>query len=181
MTILDKIGAGITTTVEIIVEKNRQLAQLNRLSAIIRTESEVINHAYAALGRHYYKILENTETETDMTNICEVIRFSEERRKKAQARYDYIKAFGMPKRSMDTADMFRPADADGENFSEYYAPEGTEEEENGDITIAVADEEEQNKQKLSEEEAPADTSSKKRSRKKSEPADTEAEDDLTDL
>ena len=180
MTILDKIGSGIAATVEVIVEKNRQLAQLNRLSAIIRTESEVINHAYAALGKHYYKVLDKTENETDMTGICEVIRFSEERRKKAQARYDYIKAFGMPKKVMDTAEMIHhteygfdlTADAPGEgSFGE---------EENEDITIAVADEETAAQQNNDPVQAKT-AQNKKRSRKKAEPADTEAEDDLTDL
>lgn len=179
MSILDKIGAGITSTVEVIVEKNRQLAQLNRLSAIIRTESEVINHAYAALGKHYYKILDKTENETDMTGICEVIRFSEERRRKAQARYDYIKAFGMPKKVMDTADMIHYTESGFDSFTETPSEQEITEEETGDITIAVAEDEADHQAAEAAKETPV--SNKRRSHKKAEPADTEAEDDLTDL
>ncbi len=208
MTILDKIGAGIATTVDVIVEKNRQVAQLNRLAAIINTETEVINHAYIALGKHYYKILDKTEDEADMTKICEVIRFSEERRRKAQARYDYIKAFGMPKGTMDTVEMMRLNDIDYDTDDlEDDITDNYDDNDNGsdsdDITIAVADETDESSEETAsqttDEESESDDNSvekaaeepvreifshsnkRKRSHKKSEPADTEAEDDLTDL
>ena len=104
----------------------------------IRTETDIINHAYAALGRHHYKVLCGKEEETDMSKLCEVIRFSEERLRKAQARYDYIKAFGLPKKAMDAAEMIRSV-YDGEDFSEENELTG-DEDDNDDITIAVADE-----------------------------------------
>ena len=141
MNLLDKVGEGFAASVDLLVEKNRQLAQLNRLSAIIKTETDVINRAYIALGKQYFKILEGTAEDNDMSQICEVIRFSEERLKKAQARYDYVKVYGVPAASSDTVDMFRPAENEEPEYA--VAPEEAEkedaEEENADITIAVAE------------------------------------------
>ncbi len=145
MYFIEKLSAGFVAAVDIIVEKNRQAAQLNRLAAIIRTEKDIVNHAYAALGKHYLKILDKTEEVSDMTRLCEVIKYSEERLKKAQIRYDYIRTFGIPKRTMDTAEMMRlidireeePVYCEPETEKE---PETTEEnEEPEDITIAVAE------------------------------------------
>ena len=138
MNLFDKIGTGLSASVDTVVELNRKNAQLNRLAMIIRTETDIINHAYAALGRHHYKVLCGKEEETDMSKLCEVIRFSEERLRKAQARYDYIKAFGLPKKAMDAAEMIRSV-YDGEDFSEENELTG-DEDDNDDITIAVADE-----------------------------------------
>ncbi len=148
MNLFDKIGTGISTSVDTVVEFNRKNAQLNRLAAIIHTESDIIEHAYAALGRHHYKALCGVEEETDLSRLCEVIRFSEERLRKAQARYDYIKAFGLPKKAMDAAEMIRSV-YDGENFSDNNSDidvpgsNGSNnadvfDDDSGDITIAVA-------------------------------------------
>ena len=139
MNLIDKVSTGISASVDLIVDKNRQLAQLNRLSAIIRNETEVINHAYIALGKQYFKILEGEAEETDMTQIREVIKFSEERLKKAQARYDYIKVYGVPSSSVDNVEMTVHAQETEETESVAEDQESAEEE-NADITIAVADE-----------------------------------------
>ena len=141
MNILDKVGEGLATSVDLLVEKNRQLAQLNRLSAIIKTETDVINRAYIALGKQYFKILEGTAEDNDMSQICEVIKFSEERLKKAQARYDYVKVYGVPSAPGDTVDMIRPAEEEVHETDEA-AEEvlSADEEEDADITIAVAEE-----------------------------------------
>ncbi len=137
MNLLDKISAGITSTIDVIVEKNRQLAQLNRLSAIIKNEKAVLEHAYATLGKQYYKVLEKNAEAADTEHIREVIRFTEARLKKAQARYDYIKIFGMPVGSAGDVEMVHSVDDfdNGETDEQASAEEEAE-----DITIAVADE-----------------------------------------
>ncbi len=146
MNILDKVGEGLATTVDVIVEKNRQLAQMNRLAAIIKTETDMINRAYIALGKQYFKMLQGNAEENDMSQVCEVIRFSEERLKKAQARYDYVKVYGVPASPVDSVEMIRnneecePAPAE-ETEDVSSAEEPDAEEESADITIAVADEE----------------------------------------
>ena len=144
MNLLDKVGEGLTNSVDFLVEKNRQLAQLNRLSAVIRTETDVINRAYIALGKQYFKILEGTAEENDMSQICEVIKFSEERLKKAQARYDYVKVYGVPASPVDSMEMNRTPDSVYEDeelgFDEEPAQADIEEDENADITIAVVGE-----------------------------------------
>ncbi len=139
MKLIDKVGAGISASIDLVVEKNRQLAQLNRLEAIIKNESEVISHAYAALGRQYFKILEGTAEEADMSQICEVIRFSETRLKKAQARYDYIRIYGVPQPQVSAVDMERGVQEAAAPAAET-APPAQAEEEGADITIAVAEE-----------------------------------------
>ena len=142
MVILDKVGEGLANTVDYLVEKNRQMAQLNRLAAIIKTETDMINRAYVALGKQYFAMLQGTAVENDMTQICEVIKFSEERLKKAQARYDYVKVYGVPTAQVDTVDMIRSNDNNDAQTVEEEAKseEAPEFEEGADITIAVADE-----------------------------------------
>ncbi len=148
MNFVDKVGAGFAGLVDTIVENNRKLAQLNRLEAIIRNETEVINHAYIALGKQYFKMLEGSAEESDMTQICELIKFSEKRLKKAQARYDYIKVYGIPK---PAADEIARGEECGCSVQSDETKENPEEE-SADITIAVADE----APKPAQEEKPAE-------------------------
>lgn len=176
MNFIERFSAGFVTAVDIIVEKNRQAAQLNRLSAIIHMEKDIVNHAYAALGKHYLKILDKAEPESDMTRLCEVIKYSEERLKKAQIRYDYIRAFGMPKRTMDTAEMMRmiePCEEEPVNETpEETEPEtDAEPEEPEDITIAVA--EDVPEEKVTDNAEAVDQMKKKHSRRKNYRADAE--------
>ena len=157
MNILDKVGEGLATTVDLLVEKNRQMAQLNRLSAIIKTEKDMINRAYIALGKQYFSMLQGNAEENDMSQICEVIKFSEERLKKAQARYDYVKVYGVPASQVDTVDMIRSNDQEEAEPSEEAAIEI--EDEGSDITIAVAGEDAAEETKSEEaEEKSADES-----------------------
>ena len=185
MNFIDRIGEGLSSAIDMIVEKNRQCAQLNRLAAIIRNETEVINHAYVALGKQYFGVLEGTEEPTEAEKICEVIKFSEERLKKARARYNYIKEYGVPVSPIDTVDMIRAvneSDADIESFVE--SPEEDETEENADITIAVAGEDQESAEDSDTgtekpAEQPQDTHTavrRKRSRAQDE-TDTEAAND----
>lgn len=62
MNFIDRIGEGLSSAIDMIVEKNRQCAQLNRLAAIIRNETEVINHAYVALENSISEFLKETKS-----------------------------------------------------------------------------------------------------------------------
>lgn len=143
MNILDKVGEGLASTVDLLVEKNRQMAQLNRLSAVIKTEKDMIDRAYIALGKQYFAMLQGNAEENDMSQVCDVIKFSEERLKKAQARYDYVKVYGVPDSQIDTVDMVRSNETEEETEAaqdtEVSEAAAEDDEENSDITIAVAD------------------------------------------
>ncbi len=184
MNFFDKIGAGITSTIDVIVEKNRQLAQLNRLAVIIKNEKAILEHAYVTLGKQYYKVLEKNEESVDTEQICEVIRFTEERLKKAQARYDYIKIFGMPVSFDGDVGVKHPTESACDTVEADKEPAAEEESE--DITIAVADEPEKTEveEKAETEENPEikveeeTVKNKKQSHKKNKAdVDTEAADD----
>lgn len=61
MTIFDSVMGTINTAVDTItsvtqtlVDKNRTNAKLNRLRLVMKTESELMNRAYIALGKTYY-------------------------------------------------------------------------------------------------------------------------------
>ena len=47
----------ITTVAQNFVEKNRTKAKLNRLRMVMKSESELMNRAYIALGKEYYEML----------------------------------------------------------------------------------------------------------------------------
>lgn len=171
MNLIDKVGECVSASVDRIVEKNRQVAQLNRLNAIIRNETEVINHAYIALGKQYFKMLEGTAEETDMTQICDVIKFSEKRLKKAQARYDYIKVYGVPDKSGDTGERAaKSSDDEGTEISDE-----TCEEESADITIAVAEAEQDTPAEDPEQKAAEAVKELKKKHKARKDDDTDAE------
>ena len=164
MNFIDKVGAGVSASIDLLVDKNRQIAQLNRLSTIIRTETELINNAYIALGKQYRRVIEGEEAEIgDLSQIVEAIKFSEQRLKKAQARYDYIKVYGVPNHAGESVEMGHITDA--ENDEQHTADTEAEntdddaEEENADITIAYADESksEEAAEKTSEEKAVNDS------------------------
>lgn len=166
MNFIDKVGAGVSASIDLLVDKNRQIAQLNRLSTIIRTETELINNAYIALGKQYRRIIEGEETETgDLSQIVEAIKFSEQRLKKAQARYDYIKVYGVPNHAGESVEMGHIADT--ENDEEHTADTEAEntdddaEEENADITIAYADDKADKADESKSEEAAEKTAEEK--------------------
>ena len=61
MTILDSVKGTVNTAVDTIssvaqtiVEKNRTNAKLNRLRLVMKSESELMNRAYIALGKAMY-------------------------------------------------------------------------------------------------------------------------------
>ena len=144
MNFVDKLGEGICASIDMIIDKNRQLAQLNRLSTIIRTETEIINNAYIALGKQYRHVLEGGEAAEDMSRVVEVLAYSEKRLKKAQARYDYIKVYGVPvPHTVAEANATAATETDDEDVLADAAAEEAEAaataEDDSDITIACAD------------------------------------------
>lgn len=63
MTIFGTVKGTVTTAVDTIssvaqtvLEKNRTKAKLNRLRMVMKSESELMNRAYIALGKHYYEM-----------------------------------------------------------------------------------------------------------------------------
>lgn len=132
MSFIDKASSKLSDSINKIIDKSRQCAQLNRLSAVIRNETDVLNRAYIALGKQYYKTL-NGDTETpDMSHICEVIEESKARLKKAQTGYDYIRQHGVgdPKPKQPVIKI--SADED-------IQPDIEQLEDDDDITIACSD------------------------------------------
>lgn len=83
----------ISTVTNTIIEKNRTNAQLNRLRLVMKNESEMMNRAYNALGKHYYESVKNGEEIKPALNekeLFEVIETSKARIKKARERYSLI-------------------------------------------------------------------------------------------
>ncbi|MGN1458320.1 MAG: hypothetical protein ACI4XP_10280 [Acutalibacteraceae bacterium] len=132
MSFIDKASSKLSDSINKIIDKSRQLAQLNRLDAVIRNETDVLNRAYIALGKQYYKNL-NGDTETpDMSHICEVIESSKARLKKAQAGYDYIKQNGVCEQKPKQPVIKISADED-------IQPDIEQLDEDDDITIACSE------------------------------------------
>lgn len=83
----------ISTITQTIIEKNRTNAQLNRLRLVMKNESEMINRAYIALGKHYYENAKDTKDTSPVPNEKElfaVIENSKKRIQKARERYSQI-------------------------------------------------------------------------------------------
>lgn len=132
MSFIDKASSKLSDSINKIIDKSRQCAQLNRLSAVIRNETDVLNRAYIALGKQYYKTL-NGDTETpDMSHICEVIEESKARLKKAQTGYEYIKQNGVTEPKPKQPVIKISADEDIQPEIEQL------EEDDDDITIACS-------------------------------------------
>ena len=52
----------ISTVAQTLIEKNRTNAKLSRLRAVMKSESELMNRAYIALGKGYYEQIKKGET-----------------------------------------------------------------------------------------------------------------------
>ncbi len=134
MNIIDKVSDSLTQSVDFIIDKNREAAQLNRLKAIIKSETEVLNDAYIALGKQYLNVLDGkTETGVDVEKLRETVDASKLRIKKARARYEYILRNGIPKTDADVSEAADAAETTAEDT------EDKDSEEDQDITIAYAD------------------------------------------
>ncbi|MGN0537199.1 MAG: hypothetical protein ACI4M3_04415 [Acutalibacteraceae bacterium] len=135
MYFIDRIGMGLSQAVQGIVDSNRKYAQLNRLNLVIKAETQTLNEAYIALGKHYYQSMNHEQNEEiDFTELTKTIETAKARLKKAQERYVYIERNGMPEEEYKPKIV--PVEAP--------APEIIEEEEDyddGDITICCAEDE----------------------------------------
>lgn len=82
----------ISTVTQNLVEKNRTNAKLNRLRIIMKNESELMNRAYIALGKHYYEMQKNGSVKNDGSSekLVEVIEKSKAKITKARECYREI-------------------------------------------------------------------------------------------
>lgn len=129
MNIFNTIGAGITQAIDTVVEKNRYLAYTNRLKYVIKSETETLNRAYCALGKHFYKDLKGDPESAEVQRLCKVIAIAQERLKKAQDRLEYVIMYGIP----ETNKTEEPISEDEPIIIDSF------EEDEGDITICCAD------------------------------------------
>ncbi len=74
-TTLNSAVETLSTVAQSFVEKNRTKAKLNRLRMVMKTESELMNRAYIALGKEYYEVLKKGDVDpTDkQEKLLEVI------------------------------------------------------------------------------------------------------------
>lgn len=160
MNLIDKVSSTLSQSVDFIVDKNRQCAQLNRLEAIISNETDILNNAYIALGKIYMKKLEGSTEEADTESLIATIKNCKLRLKKAKTRYEYTKKYGVPQPGL-TEDApvqqeATPTEDDKTNVTSYEA------EEEGDITIAYAEPQDAPKDTVPEKtEEPAVSNEKK--------------------
>ena len=98
MMIFDTVKGTVSTAVDTIssvaqsiVEKNRTNAKLNRLRLVMKSESELMNRAYIALGKHLYESQKNGKAVSaeNQEKLFEVIEKS--KAKIARARECYRK------------------------------------------------------------------------------------------
>ena len=66
----------ISTVAQTLIEKNRTNATLSRLRAVMKSESELMNRAYIALGKGYYEQIKkgekpNTEREAKLVELID--------------------------------------------------------------------------------------------------------------
>ena len=82
MTIFDSVKGTVNAAVDTIsavtqtiVEKNRTNAKLNRLRLVMKSESELMNRAYIALGKTYYDSEKRQESVTEKLLTVRMIFF----------------------------------------------------------------------------------------------------------
>ena len=82
-------GGAMQNAVDVVAEKNRKTALMNRLRTVIRCEEKAAERAYLALGRYYYHNLRdaaNAETE----NYCVGIEVAEQRIEEAMLKLEEL-------------------------------------------------------------------------------------------
>ncbi len=132
MKFIDKVGDTVSQSVDFIIDKNRQAAQLNRLKAIIQNENDNLNTCYVTLGKEYLKVLDGgTADEAAVGKLRENIAKSQLRLKKARARYEYTLRYGVPKPGVNVEEAAAVKEQQPECEKK--------EEDDQDITIAYAD------------------------------------------
>lgn len=130
MKFIDKVGDSLSQSVDFIIDKNRQAAQLNRLKAIIQNETDNLDNSYITLGKEYIKVLDGgTADEKLVAQLRECIEMSQLRLKKARARYEYTLKYGVPKPGVDVEEAVKESAPDENDIDD----------DDQDITIAYAD------------------------------------------
>lgn len=82
-------GGAVQNAVDVVAEKNRKSALINRLRTVIRCEEKAAERAYLALGRYYYHNMRdaaNAETE----NYCVGIDAAEKRIEEAMLKLEAL-------------------------------------------------------------------------------------------
>lgn len=131
MKLFNKVGETVSQTIDVIVEKNRQTAYINRLKAIILSEQERINKAYVLLGKEFVRNKEGRKSSGfDPDEVIEEIAAAKLRLKKARARYEYTIRYGIPKPGVKAEEVVE---------SEGVCDLSDDDKEEQDITIAYAD------------------------------------------
>ncbi len=143
MNFLDRVSRTLSESLDFIIDKNRHKAQLNRINAVIQNETDILNRAYVALGKHYYKTLDGKTEDVDVSPICDTIKSAKLRLKKAKARYEYTLKYGVP--TPGIRDDLSVACIEEEESKapacecEKKVPAAPAQEEEQDITIAYAE------------------------------------------
>ena len=84
--VADTISSTFIDATTRIVDSNKTNAQLIRLRAFIKTETEILNRAYIQLGKYYFENQDSINTE-DIKDILGIIQNSKSRIEKAQNLY----------------------------------------------------------------------------------------------
>ena len=90
---MNTVADTITTVAQNFVEKNRTKAKLNRLRMVMKSESELMNRAYIALGKEYYEMLKKgdvTAADEKQKNLLGVIDNSKAKIAKARECYRMV-------------------------------------------------------------------------------------------
>ncbi len=134
--VVDKVLGAISGSFDFVIDKNRRTAQLNRINAIIKNETQELDNTYITLGKIYINTLSGkTANEVEVAQLLEKLETCRTRLKKARARYAYITTYGIPKKGIKQEDI----ESAVESCDDTQVNECTEPEEEQDITIAYAD------------------------------------------
>lgn len=132
MSILHNVYQGFSSTVNLVVEKNRKNNLINRIKYVIREEETKANQAYIALGKYYFNHLrkeENEETEF----YCKAVEHANNRIDRALTKLDEL--------TIDAEDFF--CDEDFESACEdlgFASCENAEEASSWDYTETINNE-----------------------------------------
>ena len=137
MSFIEKISSALSDSLDYLMDKNRQRAKLNRMATVIKNETEILNRAYIALGKHYYKTLDGKTEDADISQILDTIKSAKIRLKKAKTRYEYIFRYGVP--TPGIRDDISVAYLDDEDNASYNKNDKASDisDDDQDITIAV--------------------------------------------
>jgi len=137
MSFIEKISSALSDSLDYLIDKNRQRAKLNRMATVIKNETEILNRAYIALGKHYYKTLDGKTEDADISQILDTIKSAKIRLKKAKTRYEYIFRYGVP--TPGIRDDISVAYLDDEDNASYNKNDKASDisDDDQDITIAV--------------------------------------------